>query len=121
MGALLLTFITAVTAGFFVYQFMFSLTDKMKTAFPTQAVQAKSVNINNTCITVSVRNFASVNIQITEAYINDKRYRLTENIVISPNTAGTIRLYGTYIKGEIYTVKITLSLGSPLILDVKYE
>lgn len=121
MGALLLTFITAVTAGFFVYQFMFSLTDKMKTAFPTQALQSESVNINGTCITVSVKNFASVNVQITEAYINDKKYRLTEKIVISPNTVGIIRLYGTYLKGEIYTVKITASLGSPLILDVKYE
>ncbi len=120
MGALLLTFITAVTAGFFVYQFMSNLTEKMKTAFPTQPLQTE-FNVNSTCITISVRNFASVNVQIIEAYINGEEYGLTEKTVISPGDLGTIHLHGTYVEGETYTIKITSSLGSPLILDVKYD
>ena len=121
MGALLLTFLTAITAGFFVYQFMFSLTEKMKTSFPTQPLQLESMDINSTCIIICVRNFASVNVQITEVYVNDKAYSLTENIVISPSNVGVIRLYGTYVNGKTYTVKINPSLGSSLILDVKFD
>jgi hypothetical protein len=121
VGALLLTFVTAVTAGFFVYQFMFSLTEKMKTAFPTQSLQFERVNINSTCITVSVRNFASVNVQITGVYINGKAYSLTEIVFVSSNSVGTIRLHGTYVEGETYALKITSSLGSSLLYDVKYD
>jgi len=121
MGALLLTFITAITAGFLVYQFMFSLSEKMKTAFPTQPLHLESTYINNTCIIVYVRSFASVNVQITEAYVNGEICKLTEKIVILPNTMGIIHLYGVYVNGEVYTVKIVPSLGSPLIFDVKYD
>lgn len=121
VGALLLTFVTAVTAGFFVYQFMFTLTEKMKTAFPTQSLQLEHLNINSTCITISARNFASVDVQITGVYINDKVYSLTENVFVPPNGVGTVHLHGTYVEGETYTLKITSSLGSPLVSVVKYD
>lgn len=121
VGALLLTFVTAVTAGFFVYQFTFTLTEKMKTAFPTQSLQLERVNVNNTCITVSVRNFALVEIQITGVYVNGKANSLTENIFVPPKGVGTIHLHGTYVEGESYTLKITSSLGFPLVSVVKYD
>ena len=117
----MLTFVTAVTAGFFVYQFVFDLSEKMKTAFPTQSLQLEGVNINSTCIIISVRNFASVNVEIMGVYINDKAYGLTENIAISPDDVGTIHLRGTFMEGETYTLEITPSLGSPLVPDVKYD
>jgi hypothetical protein len=121
VGALLLTFVTAVTAGFFVYQFMFTLTEKMKTAFPTQSLQLERVGINSTCITISVRNFASVNVQITGVYVNGKANSLTENISVSPNGVAMFHLHGTYVEGENYTLKITSSLGSPLVSVIKYD
>lgn len=117
----MLTFITAITAGFFVYQFMSSLTEKVKTAFPAQSLQLESVHINNTCLAVYVRSFASVNIQIMEAYVNDKVCNLKENIVISPGNVGVVYLYGTYVNGETYTVKIISSLGFPLVFNLKYD
>ena len=117
----MLTFITAVTAGFLVYQFMFSVTEKMKTAFPTHALQLESVDINNTCITISVRNYASVNVQITEAYVNGEKHALIENTVISPGGTGTMHLNGVYVEGKLYTLKVTPSLGSPLKIVVKYD
>jgi hypothetical protein len=121
VGALLLTFVTAVTAGFFVYQFMFTLTEKMKTAFPPQSLQLELANINSTCITISVRNFASANVQITGVYINGKANSLTGNVFVPPNGVGTIHLHGTYVKGENYTLEITSSLGSPPPYNVKYD
>ena len=121
VGALLLTFVTAVTAGFFVYQFMFGLTEKMKTAFPTQSLQLEDVDINSTCMTLSVRNAASVKVQITGVYIDSKANSLTENISVSPNGVAMFHLHGTYVEGENYTLKITSSLGSPLVSVVKYD
>ena len=121
LGALLLTFVTAVTAGFFVYQFTFTLTEKMKTAFPIQSLQLERVDINNTCITVSVRNFALVEVQITGVYVNGKANSLTENVFVSPKSVAMFHLHGTYVEGETYTLKITSSLGSPLVSVVKYD
>jgi len=121
VGALLLTFVTAVTAGFFVYQFMFSLTEKMKTAFPTQPLQLEHVNINSTCMTIYVRNLASAKVQITGVYIDGKANTLTEDVFVSSNGVGTIHLHGTYVEGETYALKITSSSGSPLLYDVKYD
>jgi len=48
-------------------------------------------------------------------------YSLTENVFVSPNGVGTIHLHGTYVEGETYTLKITSSLGSPLVSVVKYD
>jgi len=120
VGVLLLTFITAITTGFYVYHFMFSLTEKMKTSFPIRPLSAE-FNINTTCLTVFIKNFASVNVQIMEAYVNGEEYCLTEEVVIPPGDVGTIYLHGTFVEGEIYTVKIVSSLGSTLILNVKCD
>lgn len=121
VAALMLTFITAITAGFFVYQFMFSLTEKMKTAFPTQSLQLESAGFNSTCLTVYARSLASVNVQIMEAYVNDKKCDLNENILISPGVVGVIHLYGIYINGETYIVRIVPSIGPPSDFHIKYE
>jgi len=121
MATLMLTFITAITAGFFVYHFMSSLMGKVKTAFSAQSLQLESVHINDTCLTVYVRSFASESIQIMEAYVNDEMCNLEENIIISSGTVGVVHLYGTYVNGETYIVKIVSSLGSSLGFNIKYD
>ena len=121
IGVLLLSFITTITAGFVVYQFASSFTERMKTVFPAQSLQLESVYINNTCMTVYVRSLASVDIQITEAYVDDDPHDLRENVIISPGSVGIIHLYGAYSVGEAYSVKIIPSLGSPIVLNKKYD
>lgn len=120
VSALLLTFVTAITAGFFVYQFSSSLTEKMKTAFPSQPLQLETVTINNTCLTFWVRSYASVGVQVSEVYINDSKYDLKENIVVYSGTVGTVQLRGSYVRGETYKVKVVPSFGSPLVFTKKY-
>ena len=121
VAALLLTFVTAVTAGFVVYHFMANLSEKMKSAFPAQTLELVSKSINNTCLTVYVRSFASVNVKVVEAYVNGEPCDLKESVVISSGEVGIIHLYHEYRKGETYTVRIVPSLGSSLIFSVKYE
>lgn len=117
----MLTFITAITAGFLIHQFMSSLTERMKTQFPTQPLKEETTHINNSCMTVYIRSYASVNIQIMQAYVNQKECILRETIIISPGIVEPIHLYGTYIKGETYTVEIIPSVGAPLKFSKKYE
>jgi hypothetical protein len=121
VAALMLTFITAITAGFFVYNFISNLTESMKTAFPIQPLRRESAYINNTCLTIYIRNYASVNIQIMEAYVNGNTCDLTENVIISPGTNGILHLYGAYRKGGTYNVEITPSIGSALLFNINYE
>lgn len=119
-SALLLTFMTAVTAGFLVYHFVSNLTERMKTAFPTQPLQLEDANVNETCITLYVRSFSSVNVRIVEAYVDNRPWDLAGNIEISPGTVGVIHLYGAYADGETYSVKLVPSFGSPSTFNVKY-
>jgi len=121
VAVLLLTFITAIIAGFFVYDFMSSLNEKMKTVFPVQPLQCESAYIDKNCLTVYVRSSASVNIQIIEAYVNGNACKIDESIIIPPGDVGLVQLYGAYIKGQTYTVKIVPSIGSFLTFDIKYE
>jgi len=72
-------------------------------------------------MTIYVRNLASANVQITGVYIDGKANSLTEDVFVSSNGVGTIHLHGTYVEGETYALKITSSLGSPLLQDVKYD
>lgn len=85
---------TAVTAGFVVYHFMSNLTERMKTAFPTQPLQLEAAYANETCITLYVRSFASVNVRIIEAYVDSKPCDLTGSIDIWPDAIGVVHLYG---------------------------
>lgn len=121
ISALLLTFVTAITAGYFVYQFSTSMTEQMKTAFPSQPLQLETATINNTCLTFWVRSYASVDVQILEVYINGSRYTLGGNVVVSPGTIGTVYLPGSYIEKEAYTVKVVPSFGLPLTFTKNYQ
>jgi len=93
----------------------------MKTAFPSQPLQLETVAVNSTCLTFWVRTYASVGVQITEVYVNGKKYDLTENIVVAPGTIGTVYVWGSYVKGETYNVNVVPSFGSPLVFAKKYD
>ena len=119
-AALLLTFITAATAGFITYNFLSSFTAKVKTAFPTQMVELVSKSMNSTCITVKLRNVAHTSIWVMKIYVNGKEVESAGGFSINPDAVKTIHLHGEYSKNVTYDVKIVLSLGSPLTFNVKY-
>ena len=121
VAAFLLVFATVVVAGVVFYQFAFDLTEKMKTTFPVQALQLESFDINETCLTVRVRNFASASVQVTEIYVNDQICRIQKPVTIMPNSIGAVNLHGKYVKGGIYVVKVFSGLGLPLVFNVEYQ
>jgi hypothetical protein len=121
LAAFILVFVTAVTAGFVFYQFASNLTERMKTTFPVQTLQLESYSINETYLTVRIRSFASANVQVTEVYVDEKVCNLKKSITISPSEIGVIDLYGIYVRGKAYVVKIYSGLGLPLVFNVEYE
>jgi len=121
VAAFILVFVTVVTAGFVFYQFAFNLTERMKTTFPAQTLQLESYSINETYLTVHIRSFASANVQVTEVYVNEKVCNLKKSITILPSEIGVIELYGIYVRGTYYVVKIFSGLGLPLAFNVEYE
>lgn len=116
----MLTFVTAVGLAFFIAPQLASMTEKLKTVFPNQPLLVRSTGINDTCITITVQNTATVNVEITQITINNEPYG-TSSIIISPKELGTLHLYGTYKQGEEYTVVITSSFGKPLTISLKYD
>lgn len=119
VAAFILVFVTVVTAGFAFYQFAFNLTERMKTAFPVQTLQLESYSIDETYLTVRIRSFASANVQVTEVYVNEKICDLKNTISISPGEISVIKLYGIYVRGRTYTVKIFSGLGLPLVFNIE--
>ena len=121
VAALLLTFTTVITAGFVFSQFAFNVTERMKTTFPAQSLQLESYEINRTCITMRIANLASASVRITAVYINEEMYNLQETIVVSPSEVAAVYLYGVYVVGKTYFVKVFPGLGLPLVFSAEYE
>lgn len=121
ISVLLLTFITAVTAGFLVYPHIMGLIDRMKNAFPAQPLTLEAVSINETCITLTVRNSGTLNLRIIRICVNDKIYGLAETIVISSGSIKTLQLTGNYVKGNIYKVKLECYPSYFVTFNVPYE
>lgn len=121
VGAMILTFATAITAGFLVYQFTSNLSEKMKTAIPPELLRLESAQFEDTCLTVYARNLAAVNIGITEALANGTVCSLGESVAIPVGVIGVVKMYGTFLKGETYSVEIVPSVGVSLVFNIKYE
>lgn len=121
VASLILVFATVLAAGFAFSQFTFNLTEKLKTTFPAQTLQVEFFGINKTCITVQIRNFASVDVQVTEVYVDGERCDLQEPVVVSPNEIGIVFLRGHYVNGRAYNVRMFSGLSFPLVFDVKYK
>ncbi|RLI29155.1 hypothetical protein DRO50_02065 [Candidatus Bathyarchaeota archaeon] len=120
ISVLMLTFVTAVGLAFFIAPQLASMTERLKTVFPNQPLLVHSTWINDTCIAITVQNTATVNVEITQITINNEPYA-TSSFVISPKELRTLHLYGTYKRGEEYTVVITSSFGKPLTIILKYD
>lgn len=121
VAVFLLVFATVVVGGFVFYRFAFDLTEKMKTTFPAQTLLLEAYDVNETCLRVYVRNYASLGVQVTEAYVNERLCDLRQPATVAPNEIGIINLKGSYVRGGTYNVKIFSGLGLPLVFNVEYR
>jgi hypothetical protein len=120
-AVMLLTILT-VAAGIMFYNYVTSCVDSMKTNLATQLslLLLESANINSTCITAYVRNAGSMEVSITDAYVNNQPATLSQTVYVPPASLETAHVLGAYMQGMTYTVKLTSVLGTLLTFKVTF-
>jgi len=124
VSAMLLTFLTAITAGALLYTYVTGLIGNVITSIPnvpTEQLVLNSVYINNTCITATVKNTGSAEaLLINYVYVNDVPYTLTPSMQVPPGSTATIRMTGTHTRGNTYNIKLVCTNGYTITFDVTY-
>jgi len=120
-AVLLLTILTIFT-GIMFYNYVTSCVDSMKNTLATQLslLLLESANINGTCITAYVRNAGSSEVNITNAYVNNKPATLSRTVYVPPASLERAHVLGSYIRGMTYTVKLASVLGTLLTFKVTF-
>lgn len=125
VSAMLLTFLTAISAGALLYTYVTGLIGTIITNVPNvppEQLVLNSVYINNTCITATVENTDSTDaLTITYAYVDEVPYTLTPSVQVSPGSTATVHITGTYTRGNTYTVKLVCTNGYTITFSVTYE
>jgi len=122
---MLLTFLTAVTAGALLYTYVMGLIGTVITNIPnvsTEQLVLDSVHINNTCITATVKNTGNAEVlTINYAYINNVPYTLSPSVQVLPGSTATVYITGTYTRGNTYNIRLVCTSGYTISFDVAYE
>jgi flagellin-like protein len=126
LATLLLVIIT-FAVGILFYAFtsgmVMNLTSNESTQQPFSLL-IENVNINNTCITVYLRNSRSQDVFVERAYVNEAPHDLfnavNNKVVIPKNSLAQVYILGSYSAGTLYEIKLALSSGSSLTSMKRY-
>jgi flagellin-like protein len=117
-GILLLVLITFVS-GILFYTFVMQNISFATNTFNNQmtALLVNSFSINATHIVAFLQNTGSKLVEITSAYVNGLITAIVNMVKIAPNAVGAVILAGSFIAGNVYSVK----LGSIFGTDVTFQ
>ena len=123
VSALLMVFMTSVASAFLFYGFVTGLIGTFMGNTPKTftPLHLESTSVNTTCITAYVRNMGSVDVAITEAYVDEQLHSLIQTVHITPGSLGTVYITGTYERGTTYAVKLVCSNGYSMAFDAAYD
>ena len=120
LATLLLVLIT-FAVGILLYAFVSGTVMNLTTNESTQqpfSLLIENVAINNTYITVYVRNSRSQDAFIERAYVNNEPHDIfntvNNKVVVPKNSVAQIYILGSYTAGTLYEIKLILSSGSGL-------
>jgi len=105
ISALLLTFITAISAGFIIYPWVMGIIGRIQSSVPSSILRIESYSMNNSCLTITISNGGGEKMTITDIYSNNVQI-LQDKVQIDAYSSKTIRLHGEFEKGKIYKIKI---------------
>lgn len=121
---MLLTFLTAVSAGALLYTYVTGLIGTVITNIPNvpqEQLVLNSVYINNTCITATVKNTGNTDtLTITYAYVDEVPYTLTPSVQVPPDSTATVHITRTYTRGNTYAIKLVCTNGYTITFNVTY-
>lgn len=125
VSAMLLTFLTAISAGALLYTYVTGLIGNIIANIPNvppEQLVLNSVYVNDTCITATVKNTGNAEVlTITYAYVDEVPYTLTPSVQVPPSSTATIHITGAYTRGNTYTIKLVCTNGYTIIFNVTYE
>jgi hypothetical protein len=115
---LLLVLITFVS-GILFYTFVMQNINFATNTFSNQmaALLVNSFSINATHIVAFLQNTGSTLVEITSAYVNGLITAIVNLVKIAPNAVGAVILAGSFIAGNVYSIK----LGSIFGTDVTFQ
>lgn len=121
---MLLTFLTAMSAGAILYTYVTGLIGNLITNIPNvppEQLALNSVYINNTCITATVKNTGTADaLTINYAYIDGVPHTLTPSVQVPPDSTATVHITRTYTRGNTYAIKLVCTNGYTITFNVTY-
>jgi hypothetical protein len=83
----------------------------------------ENVVINDTCMTVYIRNPGNREITVDKAYVNKEPCSIlcfNNKATIPKNCTGKVYIPGSYSKGALYEIRIVCTSGSTLLSIQRY-
>ncbi|UCE15560.1 MAG: hypothetical protein JSV12_06715 [Candidatus Bathyarchaeota archaeon] len=124
VSAMLLTFLTAISAGALLYAYVTGIVGDVIANIPNVSsgqLVLNSVSVNDVSITANVKNIGSKEVLIVNyVYVNEVPSVLTPSVQVLPGSTAIIRITGTYTSGNTYNVKLVCTNGYTVTFDVTY-
>lgn len=125
MLSVLLLVIITFAVGILLYTFVMGIVGNVTETLSVQpfSLFIENVNINDTCITVYIRNSSNKNVIIKKVYVNNEPCDFlpsNSKITIPKNSTGKVYIPGSYTRGALYEFKIICTPGYTLTSVVRY-
>ena len=120
-GILLLILITFVS-GILFYTFVMQNVSFATNTFNNQmtALLVNSFSINATHIVAFLQNTGSKLVEITSAYVNGLITAIVNMVKIAPNAVEAVILAGSFIAGNVYSVKLRSIFGTDVTFQASF-
>lgn len=124
--SVMLLVIITVVVGIILYSFVSGMVGNLTQPVSTQPfnVRIDNVALNDTCITVYVRNSLDQDVTVDTAYVNNEPRTILPTIdnkaIIPKNSTGKIQILGSYSSGTRYEIKIIFTSGYTLFTMERY-
>jgi hypothetical protein len=122
LSVLLLVLIT-FGFGILLYNFVMGIVENATETSQPFSSFIENVAINDTCMTVYIRNSRNRDVTIDRVYINKEPrdfLPLNSKVIIAKNSTGKVYIPGSYNKGALYEVKIICGSGYGLLSIQRY-
>jgi len=122
LSVLLLVLIT-FGFGILLYNFVMGIVENATETSQPFSSFIENVAINDTCMTVYIRNSRNRDVTIDKVYINKEPrdfLPLNSKVIIAKNSTGKVYIPGSYNKGALYEIKIICSSGYALLSIQRY-
>ncbi len=124
--SVMLLIIVVFVLGIVLFNFVVGMVGKMTDSNSAQpfSLVIENVNINDTCMTISVGNRLKQDVLLEKAYINDEPHEILNSPETIPSipaeSTGNVYVKGRYVPGGLYNIKLVFNSGQSVISVTRY-